>query len=392
MIRGKLSIYLIMFSVVFSLGCTGSDAGSSTAPPLETSSVAVTETPTTAPPLETEEPRTIPTGGILEVHFIDVGQGDAILIETPNHEAILVDAGDTGKGSVVAAYISREGIPDIDYIIASHPHADHIGGLDEVMSRVSYSVVLDSGATASTVAYRDYDTYADRVTHEDIGRGQQLTVDGVTITIINPTQPLTFRDTNDDSVVLLISYGSVDFLLTGDCEGPCENSVVYSGLKVDAEILKVGHHGSKTSTSQALLTAVSPEVAVISVGDNNRYGHPYSGTLSRLSSNGITYYRTDLHGTVVVETDGTSYSVRTVSTPTGTTSYTAPVTSQPTTTQPPSTIAPSTVFVGSSKSDKYHYPSCRYAEKILSSNLVYFSSSSQARAAGYVPCGVCNPP
>jgi beta-lactamase superfamily II metal-dependent hydrolase len=151
-----------------------------------------------------------------------------------------------------------------------------------------------------------HNTLADKVTHDTIGLGQKFTLDGVTITIINPTQPLTFGDTNDDSVVLMVSYGAVDFLITGDCEGPCENAVVSSGLKVDAEILKVGHHGSKTSTSQGLLTAVTPEVAVISVGQGNRYGHPYASTLSRLDSNGITYYRTDLYGTIVIETDGSS--------------------------------------------------------------------------------------
>lgn len=244
--------------------------------------------------------------GNVQVHFIDVGQGDAILIETPGHDAVLIDGGNNGKGNTILAYLQKEGIADIDYLIATHPDADHIGGLDEIMDGFPASVVYDNGENKTTKTYGDYLSRAQKSDYEVVKKGFSFTLDGVNFQVLHPSSSFK-TEVNENSVVIRATYGNVDFLFTGDCEHSCEQDLLNSGAILDSEILKVGHHGSKTSTSDSFLDAVAPEIAVISVGDGNGYGHPYQGTLDKLSS--IEYYRTDLHGTVVIETDGVDYRV-----------------------------------------------------------------------------------
>ncbi|MFU8767933.1 MAG: ComEC/Rec2 family competence protein, partial [Candidatus Methanoperedens sp.] len=224
------------------------------------------------------------------------------------HEAVLIDGGNNGKGSIVLAYLKKEGIADIDYLIATHPDADHIGGLDEIIDGFPVTVVYDNGESKTTKTYSDYLSRAQKSDYEVVKMGFSFTLDGVNFQVLHPSSSFK-TDVNENSVVIRATYGNVDFLFTGDCEHSCEQDLLNSGAILDSEILKVGHHGSKTSTSNLFLNAVSPEVAVISVGDGNRYGHPHQETLDKLAS--VESYRTDLHGTIVVETDGTGYTVLT---------------------------------------------------------------------------------
>lgn len=259
-------------------------------------------------------PSPAPTGisqpAAFSVHFIDVGQGDAILVEAGDAD-ILVDGGPAG--SAVVSYLAGQHLPDIDLVVATHPHADHIGGLDDVLAGYDVKEVWTNGATAASQTYQDFAAAvaAEGAVQRQIRRGYSTHFGAVTLTALHPTDPLT-GDANGDSIVLRLSCGSVDVLVTGDATANSEASMLRDpSLNLDAEVLKVGHHGSSTSTTNAFLDAVSPQDAVISVGAGNTYGHPAEETLDRLAAHGATIYRTDLNGTVVVTSDCNTYSIST---------------------------------------------------------------------------------
>jgi len=239
----------------------------------------------------------------LTVNFIDVGQGDAILFEE-NGKYLLVDCGrsDTKIGS----YLTSKGVSTIDYLITTHPDADHIGGCDYVLGNYNVTNVWDNGQPADTVAYQNYIALAHEKNYSVIYNGTLLDWNNVTVRILAPPEPYPMGNRNYNSIVAKVSYGSVDFMLTGDCTTECESRL--SG-NLSSEILKVGHHGSKYSTSQDFLDRVDPEVAVISVGATNPYGHPSQEVLDRLADNNIETHRTDLEGTIIVTTNGSTYSI-----------------------------------------------------------------------------------
>ena len=245
----------------------------------------------------------------LSVTFIDVGQGDSCWLHLPNGDDVLVDGGRPRAGPTVVAYLEEHSIADIDLMVATHGDADHIGGLIDVLASMPVAEAwLDSQTCTTLTCQEFYQALVDNgVVTATKRMGEFHTWGEVTALILNPSEPL-YADKNENSVVLRVSYGSVDFLLTGDVETGAENRMLNSGNPLGAEILKVAHHGSSSSSSPAFLSAVSPEVAVISVGPN-QYGHPTEQTLSRLQEVGATIYRTDEHGTIVITIDGSTYSV-----------------------------------------------------------------------------------
>jgi len=327
--------------------------------------------------------------GKIEVHFIDVGQADAIYISLPDKNDILIDAGNVGDRSAVINYLKGKQVDDIELMIATHPHEDHIGGLPAVLDAYKVERIIDSGKAAGTNIYKEY---AAKATTEgaiwEQDNHQVITLGNTTLQILTGND--TWNDLNDYSVVCRLDTGEIELLFTGDAEKPAETALTE---QLYAEILKVGHHGSNSSSSPAFLSKVKPEAAIISVGLNNQYGHPTNDTIQRLLAAGAAVYRTDLNGTVVVTTDGKTYSI-TSEHQKPIQPETEPVQVQP---QPQPIPAPSSApvvtgkYVGSSKSDKYHYPNCRYAEKISPGNHVWFKDEAAARAAGYSPCGVCKP-
>ena len=290
----------------FQSSTEGASNGGESSPPPEPE-------PEPLPTLTPSPPLTPPTENVT-VHFINVGQGDAIFVDTPTLD-MLVDGGSRAAGETVVDYLQELNVTRIDIVVATHPHADHIGGLITVLTEYSTSqipLVIDSGYEATTVTYRDYITLVGQRTFQTAARGDSLTLDeSVYVTILNPTSPVEFDDANDNSVVLLLQVYNVTFLLTGDSEAISEASILAAGFDQRYTVLKVGHHGSRTSTSPAYLEAIDPDVAVISVGEGNRYDHPHQETLDKLAAEGLTVYRTDLHGTVEITTDGIDYSVRT---------------------------------------------------------------------------------
>ena len=250
----------------------------------------------------------------LRVDFIDVGQGDATLIEADG-TAILVDGGDASASATVEDYLQAQGSQDIDLMVATHPHADHIGGLIDVLAHYGVHEIWTNGDTSGSQTYGDFalavvQEQAAGATLREVTRGYTAEFDGLNISVLHP--PSLTGDTNEDSLVLRLTCGMVDILLVGDATTDSEaNMLAEEGLLTDVEVLKVGHHGSNTSTSDAFLTAVTPEDAVISVGAGNTYGHPHQQTLDRLAARGVTVYRTDEDGTVTLTSDCDTYSITT---------------------------------------------------------------------------------
>lgn len=339
--------------------------------------ISITSVPTSGTP-----PPPAPATTETFVHFIDVGQADAIYIELPNHNDILIDGGNKADGALVVNYLKNQGVDDIELLIATHPHEDHIGGLPAVLDAFKVETILDSGYGASTAIYNLYSSKAQAEGCTWVSDNYQTyTWGAATLQILTGNQA--WDDTNDYSVVCRLDTGDVEFMFMGDAETPVEN--ILTGT-LDAEILKVGHHGSTSSSSQAFLYKVDPEVAIISVGTGNTYGHPHQETLTKLESMGINMYRTDLNGNIVVSTNGSSYKVIVDQAP----AVETPII-QPAGTPPPLPVTSQGQYVGSIKSDKYHYPSCRYAKQIEWANEIWFKSKAEAEAAGYVPCGACKP-
>lgn len=245
----------------------------------------------------------------METHFIDVGQGDSSLIVTPNGKTILIDGGKKSAGEKVLSYLNKQGIQSIDLLVATHPDADHIGGLIDVLQSVSVKKVLDSGKSHTSQTYLEYLNLIDKkaIPFEVAKTGSLISLDNsVKIQVLNSGDSA--EDNNEASVVLKISYGTIDFLYTGDAGVEAEANMI-SKYNVEAEVLKVGHHGSETSSSQTFINAVKPRVSVLSVGVDNSYGHPDSVVVDRLKAIGSNIYSTAVSGDVIVTTDSKTYSV-----------------------------------------------------------------------------------
>lgn len=264
--------------------------------------------PATSPPSTTGPVQL----GHVAVYFIDVGQGDATFIDTRDKD-VLIDGGTRSKGVVVTQFLVTLKVVKIDVVIATHPDADHIGGLITVLeSNLVVPLVMYNGEAKDTETYRDFIAAAQGRALLVAQRGQTFQLDNATVlTVLNPVQPLEFTDENENSVVVRVQVGTVAMVFTGDCELRCEESVLRSGLAVMGQVLKVGHHGSRSSSSGVFLDAVKPSMAVISVGIGNRYGHPHAEVLARLAARGVVVYRTDVSGTVTVIVEGNRVAVQT---------------------------------------------------------------------------------
>ncbi len=334
-----------------------------------------------------------PPQGVLEAHFIDVGQGDSIYIKTPEQN-ILIDGGD--RGNTVVNYLRNQGVSSLDLVIGTHPHADHIGGLINVMKAIPVKEIIDPDVVHSTTAFEDY---LDVIDAKDIkftvGRaGMKRDLGGgAEMKIIHPSSPSSSH-LNNASIVCRVTFGTVSFMFTGDAEQAAESQVLNRGYTLDSDILKIGHHGSRTSTTQAFLNAVNPNVSVIMCGKHNQYGHPHDETLNKLSNAGVDIYRTDLQGHIIITTDGETYDINKEA-------YSYDQQPQPPPEEEEYTQEETALnaghdiqgkFVGSVNSDKYHYPECHHARNIFDRNKIWFSSVAEASSAGYIPCKACKPP
>lgn len=244
----------------------------------------------------------------LEVHFLDVGQGDAILIETPNQKQILIDG---GRNRSVVSHLGELlpfGDRDLDVLIATHPDADHIGGLPEVLDRYEVLLYLEPGVRSENGLVEVLERKVSLKVKERLLARQNLKIsfgDGVELLILFPNQDVSNFDTNDASIVAKLSYGETSFLLTGDAGFRTENILLNSvGNLLDSDVLKAGHHGSKNSSSPKFVSAVSPEYAVISAGKDNSYGHPHQEVLKIFEDLNIKIRNTAKEGTITFKSDG----------------------------------------------------------------------------------------
>ncbi|MDR5683565.1 MAG: DNA internalization-related competence protein ComEC/Rec2 [Armatimonadota bacterium] len=250
----------------------------------------------------------------LEVTFLDVGQGDAIWVEAPGGRTILIDGGPDGRQ--VVPFLRRRA-RQVDLVVLSHPHADHVGGVVSVLQNFEVGAVLDAGYPHPTPVYRDFllEVESRRIPYRVARRGMTVELGrGVTAHVLWPLRPFVGGRSaaNENSVVLRLVYGEVAFLFAGDVEEVAEGALVVMGEAIRSRVLKVPHQGSRTSSSEAFLDAVRPEVAVLSVGKGNRYGHPHPDVLARYARRNVALYRTDRDGAVAVTTDGRGVWVRTM--------------------------------------------------------------------------------
>ncbi len=238
------------------------------------------------------------------VYFFDVGQGDSIFINT-NGQDMLIDGGPRSAGGRLLGNLTALDVSEIAYVVATHPHEDHIGGLISVLeSSISVGVVLYNGENATSQVYQDFMSLAQSKINI-VQKGQTYVLsENINFTVLNPVQPLEFSDVNSNSVVLRLQAGSVAFLFTGDATFEAEETMINAGLTLQSQVLKVAHHGSKYATSEEFLDAVNPAYAVISAGIGNPYGHPHNETVQRLLNKGVTVYGTYVSGTIVMGTDG----------------------------------------------------------------------------------------
>lgn len=307
--------------------------------------------------------------GELQVHFIDVGQGDATLIICDGH-AMLFDTGENDTGVLVQFYLMEQGIDKLDYVIGSHPESDHIGGMDVILLKYDCDLVMLPDVEVDTTTYRDvleameYKNYEN--TLPEVGENYQL--GSASFTIIAPNHNDYGDNVNNYSIGIKLVHGDNTFIFTGDAEAEAEEDILSNGISIDADVLKVGHHGSHDSSSRKFIDAVSPEYAVISCGKENDYGHPHKETLGTLQAAGVEIFRTDEQGNIVAISDG-----KDITWELGTEKSWQGV-----------------YYVGNKKNGKLHVSTCTSLPKEW--NQVIFSTKEEGMSAGFSDlCSGCKP-
>jgi competence protein ComEC len=254
---------------------------------------------------------TISPASKLEVYYLDVGQGDSEILRVGNN-TMLIDAGTNASTNTLISDIKKLGINKFDVVVGTHPHEDHIGGMDAVVNQFGIGKIYMPRVSANTKTFEDVlkAIQSKGLSITTPAPGDTFTMGSDTCTILAPNS-LSYTDLNNYSIVIRVANGNNSFLFTGDAQAESEKEMLNKGYTLKSEVLKIGHHGSSSSTSPDFLKAVSPKYAVIEVGKDNDYGHPHQVTLDKLNSAGIKIYRTDLNGTVTISSDGSNITVST---------------------------------------------------------------------------------
>lgn len=297
--KKKIYIYTLILSILLMAGCTPPDIAST--------KEAVATTATSQPDTKQQ------IDGTLQVYYLDVGQGDSTLFRTPKGQHVLIDGGTNGQGDNVVNYLKQYGVKELDAVIATHPDADHIGGLDTVIDAIPTKSVYAPKVSHTTNTYKDFLLAVKNrgLKIKSAKAGLELPLDGVVAKFVAPVGDYG-KDLNAWSAVLKITYKDTSYLFTGDAERKSEADMVKSGANLKADVYKVGHHGSDTSTSAEFLKAIHPTYAVISVGKDNKYGHPKDIVMNRLEKANVKVFRTDREGTVISISDGKTITWKTM--------------------------------------------------------------------------------
>ena len=307
------------------------------------------------------------------VHFIDVGQADAVLIQSDGH-SMLIDAGNRDDGDFLVSYLRTQGVRTLDFVIATHPHEDHIGGMTQVIQSFPVDTVIVSERDHPT---RNFESMLLAIEDQDCNviqpvAGSQYTIGEGEFTLLSPVSDCDYEDNlNNTSIGIRLVLGETSFILCGDAEKEAEEDIIQSGQLLQGTVLKLSHHGSSTSTSDAFLEAVDPEYAVISCGAGNQYGHPHDETLYRLAKEQIPYFRTDTQGTIVAAGDDTGWTWNA---------------------DPIRANVERQTYCINTNTMKFHDPACSSVQQITPQYREdVYAAREELVAEGYSPCGRCKP-
>lgn len=333
-------------------------------------------------------PDTSKPEGMLEVHYIDVGQGDATLIKCGSH-AMLIDGGNNNKGTTVQLYLKKQGVESLDYVIGTHPDADHIGGLDVIVYKYNCDTVIMPDYEKDTKTYQELvDVIHDKnmkITYPVVG--EQYALGEAKFTIIAPNSNSYGGNANDYSVAILLEYGKNRFLFTGDAEEASEAEMLTNGIDISADVYKVAHHGSRSASTQEFLNAVHPKYAVISCGEGNSYGHPHAEVLNRLRSMGVEVFRTDEQGSIIASSDGENITWNCSATD----SWQSGEQTE-SDRENADNVTEQTTYVLNTNTKKFHRETCGNVSQIKEENFQKVQMSrEELEQSGYSPCKNCNP-
>ncbi len=331
---------------------------------------------------------------LLEINYLDVGQGDSIFAVLPDGKTLLIDASISSQSDKIISYIKNEGYTSIDYVVATHPHADHIGGMTAVLKEFAVGVMYMPDVTTNT---KTFENMLDIIEEREIvvKRAKAgVTIyedDSFSVKILAPNSE-GYSDLNDYSAVLRIEYGKRAFMFMGDAHVLSEDEIK---ADVSCDVVKVGHHGSRTSSGENFVKRTGAKYAVFSLGEGNDYGHPHDESIERWENAGAEILRTDLMGNIVVTTDGDKMAVTSNR---GTITDNTPETKEPseTKTPEPETEEPSGEddykWVLNTNSKKIHKDGCSALKNMSEDNKGYSSKSiEELEGEGYTPCKICNP-
>ncbi len=325
----------------------------------------------------------------LQVHFLDVGQGDATLILCDGH-AMLIDAGGNNKGTAVQLYLKKQGVQSLDYIVGTHPDSDHIGGMDVILTKFDCGTILMPGYEKDTATYRDvleaidYKSY--QITEPVVGNTYFLGEAGFTIIAPHRTD---YEEANNVSIGIKLVHGENCFLFTADAEGVAQMDMINSGLDIQADVLKIGHHGSWAAMSPAWIEAVRPEYGIISCGIGNDYGHPHEQTLALLAEKNVQLFRTDVQGSIVAISDGAEIAWNCKPTE----NWSPGVLIQEAIMETEGVLSSEKVkYILNTNSMKFHRTDCESAAKIREHNREKTDATrEELMMLGYSACGFCKP-
>lgn len=330
---------------------------------------------------EADVPATIETlSEGLNIHTIDVGQGDSTLLEC-NGKYMLIDAGETDYGETVIDYLKQYNIDKLSYMVITHPHSDHYGGAKEVLESIETENIILTEAYNTTRSWEGLVDYIDINNYNVIIPEINQVFDLGECSITTYVPEIDNDDLNNCSIVLKAEYNGMSALFTGDAEKSEESAMLESGFNVKADILNLGHHGSSTSTSKAFLESVNPQLALISCGKDNDYGHPHKETTALLRKHNIKSMRTDEQGSIIVNMNNDVLNITTAN------GYSESINLNASN----EIIATESQYIGNKNSKVYHSSSCTAVGKMAEKNKVVFSSVQEAENENYSPCKNCNP-